>query len=398
MTVDPRGPGLGLPTALAISLTVALGGSAAAQSELDGSERRRLERIGTRRAPSSLAGLWNKDVETSVDRGLAWLASQQHAKGFFYGSVGHKRGGSYMVFRTKAEQARAGQGHVGVTALAGMAFLAGGHLPQRGKYGKQVAQITEYLISRVGAGGLVTDSGTRMYSHAFATLFLAEVYGAARNKSIKTSLEKAVHIIVDCQNAHGAWRYNAFSKEADLSVTVCQLQALRAARNIGIQVPRSCIDRAVEYLKDSQTDNGGEKGLFYYKIHGRGAYQKNTQFAINAAAVTALNSAGIYDRRLLAPAVDFLIETSEAVREWYPHHFYFWYGNYYACQALYHSEGLVRDRCFRNYYVGMRKHLLADQETDGRWRNEVGPGDVLGTAVACIVLQVPQQYLPIFQR
>jgi hypothetical protein len=48
----------------------------------------------------------------------------------------------------------------------------------------------------------------------------------------------------------------------------------------------------------------------------------------------------------------------------------------------------------------MRDHLLDDQEKDGRWLNprREGPGDAFGTAVACIILQIPNQYLPIFQR
>jgi hypothetical protein len=337
-------------------------------------------------------------VDLAVDRGLAWLARTQTPAGCFLGDVGHKQQDSYLVFQGVEQQRRTARGHVGVTALAGMAFLAGGHLPRRGKYGDAVARATSYLLARVGEDGFITDSGTRMYSHAFATLFLAEVYGVSRDRKIKAGLEKAVHIIVDCQNGHGAWRYNPFSVEADLSVTVCQLQALRAARNIGIQVPKSTVDRAVDYVRKSQTRTGRAAGLFYYKIHGRGSHRKNTQFAINAAAVTALTSAGVYEPELLGPAVEFLIGELEVVREWYPHHFYFWYGNYYACQALYQAEGLVRERCFTDYYRRIRDHLLRDQRPDGRWVNDVGPGEVLGTAVACIVLQVPKQYLPIFQR
>jgi hypothetical protein len=38
------------------------------------------------------------------------------------------------------------------------------------------------------------------------------------------------------------------------------------------------------------------------------------------------------------------------------------------------------------------------QQPDGRWRGEVGPGDEFATAVACLLLSLPQQYLPIFQR
>ena len=84
----------------------------------------------------------------------------------------------------------------------------------------------------------------------------------------------------------------------------------------------------------------------------------------------------------------------------WPHHFYFWYGNYYASQAFFHAEDLLRNNCFKHYYAAIRDHLLADQQEDGRWLNPQGegPGDAFGTAVACIILQIPKQYLPIFQR
>jgi squalene cyclase len=355
-------------------------------------------RVPKRRSPLDLGNLWSKTADTSVEAGLRWLADTQQPGGYWFGDVGHKQGDGYLVFRHAANQKARSEGHIGITAIAGMAFLSGGHLPHRGKYGEAVAKTVDYVLQHVAESGFISDSGTRMYSHAFATLFLAEVYGMSRNRNIKKGLEKAVHIIVDCQNAHGAWRYNAFTQKADLSVTVCQLQALRAARNIGIQVPRGTIDKAVAYIRASQTRAGSNAGLFYYKIHGRGAWRKNTHFAINAAGVTALTSAGVYDLDLIGPAVSFLMEEWEQVRDWYPHHYYFWYGNYYACQALFHAEGLVRERCFRDYYAAMRDHLVADQKSDGRWANDVGPGDVFGTAVACIVLQVPKQYLPIFQR
>ncbi len=351
-----------------------------------------------RRSHLSLASLWNKNVDKSVEAGLAWLAETQDARGFWTGEVGHKQGDGYLVFRTVETQRARAEGHIGITSIAGMAFLSGGHLPNRGKYGKVVAKILDYVLHHVSESGFISDSGTRMYSHAFATLFLAEVYGMSRNRKIKKGLEKAVHIIVDCQNTHGAWRYNAFTQKADLSVTVCQLQALRAARNIGIQVPRSTIDLAVAYVRKSQTRRGSNAGLFYYKIYGQGAGRKNSQFSINAAGVTALTSAGVYDLDLIGPAVEFLMDEWQQVREWYPHHYYFWYGNYYTCQALFHAEGVVRERCFRDYYAAIRDHLIQDQRDDGRWVNRVGPGDVFATAVACIVLQVPKQYLPIFQR
>lgn len=340
------------------------------------------------------------EVESAVERGLAWLAAQQNENGFWYGLVGSRGRGDYRGFHPIELQVIEGSGHVGVTALCGMAFLSGGHLPGRGKYGVNVERATQAVLSSVQDSGLITAAGTRMYSHAFAALFLAEVYGMSADPRIREGLEKATHIIIDIQNAHGAWRYNAFSRDSDLSVTVCQLQALRAARNIGIRVPRSTIDRAVEYVRQSQVPSGRAKGLYYYSIHGRRAFRKTDHYSIQAAAVTSLLSAGIYERELIEPVLDFLAEEMPYITEQYPHHYYFWYGNYYACQVFFHADGLLQEGCFKRYYRAIREHLLRDQRADGRWLNPLseGPGDAFGTAVACILLQVPKQYLPIFQR
>ncbi|HEX5051517.1 MAG TPA: prenyltransferase/squalene oxidase repeat-containing protein [Planctomycetota bacterium] len=341
------------------------------------------------------------EVEAAVERGLAWLARQQNEHGFWHGVVG-VRGGrdSYTPIASLELQIAAGSGHLGVTALSGMAFLAGGHLPGRGAYGVNVHAAMEAVLSCVQENGVISASGTRMYSHAFATLFLAELYGNVVDARLKTGLERATHIIVDCQNEHGGWRYNAFARDSDLSVTVCQLQALRAARNIGIHIPKSTIDRAVEYVALHQITSGPAKGLYYYDIYGPRAFRKSDHYSIQAAAATSLLSAGIYDHDRLDSVIDFLERDLPGVMRHTPHHYCFWYGNYYASQVFHQADGLLRAGCFDRYYAAMRAHLLADQQPDGRWLNppEEGPGDAFGTAVACIILQIPKQYLPIFQR
>ncbi|MHC5066167.1 MAG: prenyltransferase/squalene oxidase repeat-containing protein [Planctomycetota bacterium] len=337
--------------------------------------------------------LW-PEMQAASERGLSWLAKTQSPAGYWQADVGHKRMDDYLILRSAEQNEALGQGHIGVTSLAGMAFLAGGHLPDRGEFGQVVRRTVNYVLEHVNDNGIVSDGGTRMYSHAFATLFLAEVHGMGAENEIRQGLEKAVHIIIDCQNAQGGWRYNAFSEEADLSVTVCQLQALRAARNIGIQVPKSTIDRAVDYVMRSRTTRGPYTGLFYYKIAGRGAYDKNREYAINAAALTSLFTAGIYEKDIFDPVLGFLEEEYPKVAEWYSDHYYFWYGNYYACQAFFQAGG-VR---FRNWFEELSRDLLRFQRSDGRWINRVGPGDPFSTAVACLMLQIPKQYLPIFQR
>ncbi|MBL8733624.1 MAG: prenyltransferase [Planctomycetes bacterium] len=333
----------------------------------------------------------------AADRGLRWLAARQTDAGCWVGHVGHKMQDDYVLLeqaQTVAQQQRTGHGHLGVTALCGMAFLAGGHLPDRGPYARQVHTIEQYMLRCANESGLVTDSGTRMYSHAFATLFLAELYGMGATPATKVALERAVDLIVDSQNEYGGWRYNAFDREIDLSVTVCQVQALRAARNIGIRVPAATIDRAIAYVQKSRVRQGPDRGLFYYKIYGRGAFDKPREYAINAAALTALSSAGIHEAELSDPVLDFLDAEYARVHRRDGEHYYYWYGNYYAAQAFYQHGG----RRLRAFYERLARDLLTAQAPDGRWSNTTGPGDEMATAIACILLQMPRQYLPIFQR
>ena len=59
----------------------------------------------------------------AVDAGLAWLAAQQNENGSWTAKIGYKLNEDYRY--------TAQRGHVGVAALAGMAFLAGGHAAVR---------------------------------------------------------------------------------------------------------------------------------------------------------------------------------------------------------------------------------------------------------------------------
>ncbi|NUP98105.1 MAG: terpene cyclase/mutase family protein [Planctomycetaceae bacterium] len=339
----------------------------------------------------------------AVERGLEWLASQQVKEGSERGSwiaqIGYKLITGYKF--TSADK-----GHVGVTAMAGMAFLAGGHLPGRGKYGRNVEDALEFVLKAVQTDGYVTHSGSRMYSHAFATLFLAEVYGQTHRQDIRGKLQLAVDFIVHSQNSDGGWRYEPYAQESDMSIVVCQVMALRAARNIGIRVPKSTIDMAAKYVVDSAVTEesltrsfggfGGrnEVGSFHY--------QKNdgsrSSFPLTAAGVTALYGAGVYSdqsiddgiRYLRSRLAQFNFETGRNAGG----HYFFWYGHYYGVQAMYTAGS----DDWESYFATVRDEILRMQNSDGSWPNAVGPGPALGTAAAVLILEIPYRYLPIFQR
>jgi hypothetical protein len=71
---------------------------------------------------------------------------------------------------------------------------------------------------------------------------------------------------------------------------------------------------------------------------------------------------------------------------------YYFYGHYYAAQAMWHAGG----ERWTAWYPAIRDELLARQREDGSWMDPVCPE--YGTAMASIVLQTPNNYLPILQR
>lgn len=329
----------------------------------------------------------------AIDAGLAWLARGQEACGGWAADVGNKQMDSYVV-HFEASQARAeGRAHPGVTGFVGMAFLAAGHVPGRGRYGPTIERALDYVLAGDPSDAFITDSETNMYGHAFATMFLAQAEGMARGRDprILPRLRSAAHLVERCQNAVGGWRYHPFAEECDLSVTVCQTQALRAAKDAGVAVKASTIDRVIRYLEASRIPRGPDRGRFYYKITGRSARTK-TSFAINAAAVATLHAAGVYDESKYGAALRSVDEDYPGVSANYGDHFYFWYGNWHAVQAF-RMEGGPR---YARYFDRLAADLLARRRPDGRWSNDVGPGDAWATAVACLILSAPDGLLPLF--
>ncbi|GJM21173.1 MAG: hypothetical protein DHS20C15_10880 [Planctomycetota bacterium] len=345
----------------------------------------------------------------AVGRALEFLAAHQDPdSGAWISDVGYKLNQNY-------ELTAVNKPHVGVTALAGLAFLSAGHLPSRGKYGAGLGRATDYLLGRVGEDGYISDNGSRMYSHAFATLFLAEVYGMTDRSDVRSKLQNAVDFIVDCQNELGSWRYEPFAAESDMSITVCQLNALRAARNVGIRVPRSTIDRAAEYVAQSYVSSAGNGGQWqsYYALE-RGSFRYQAQsftrssFALTAAGLAALHNAGINGLRFksasvgeidLNHSISFLRETYDRVsansRSNYAFHYFYWYGHYYATQALY----VIGGEAWREYYPMIQGEILDNQLSDGSFpTGTAGPGKNFSTAMGAIILSLPYGYLPIFQR
>lgn len=331
-------------------------------------------------------GMITPAAQQAIDRGLAYLARSQHDDGSFGTGQYH--------------------GNVAITSLAALAVMAGGNEPGRGPLGKVVTRALEYVLDqeqRAPAGYLhhrMDNSHGPMYGHGFGTLFLAEVYGTLHEKELRghtrDTLKRAVDLIVRSQNDRGGWRYTPGSREADISVTICQIMALRSARNAGFSVPKATVDRCVRYVKSCQDLRSG--GFRYMDLMAQG-----TAFARTAAGVAALFSAGVYKGPEVEAGLQYLMRWLRSSR-FAGHDMYYFYGHYYAAQAMWTAGGSY----WSEWFPAIRDELVLGtgrEDAFGRPRQQRGDGswyDQLcthyGTAMACIILQVPNNYLPILQK
>ena len=315
---------------------------------------------------TDLDELYDQRVDTAIRNGLSLLIRRQRQDGTF--------------------QSKDYGRWIGVVSLAGLALLSRGVRSGSGEAGMALRRAGKYVLSQVQASGFLSARGETshgpMYDHGFGTLFLAELYGTDRALDIRPKLGQAIELIQRTQNSEGGWRYNPAPEEADLSVTVCQMMALRAARNAGIGVPKETVDRAVDYVRRCQNADGG----YMYRITGG-----ESRFPLTAAAVVALYNAGIYEGPEIEAAMNFLSSNKAANSSQDRNSFYF-YAHYYSAQAFWHQGGEV----WQDWYRSLKKGLLGMHNAQGGWfdYNSVE----YGTAMACLILNMPRTVLPIFQR
>jgi hypothetical protein len=312
------------------------------------------------------------ELEVAVNRGLSALAQMQNEDG----SYGAGRFGR----------------NVAVTSLACLAFMADGNLPGRGPYGEHVERGLDYVLRNSTESGLIADEASHgpMYGHGFATLFLGEIYGQTaggpetpQSARLHEALVKAVRLIEGSQNAEGGWRYNPLPYDADVSVTICQVMALRSARNAGIEVNAEVIDKAVEYVLACQNPDGG----FRYQMQlGESLWPRS------AAGVATLFYAGIYEGDEIDRGLQYIRRTAMPGRALTSRSHYH-YGHYYAVQAMYLAGG----EQWAAWWPAIRRELLNQQTGQGVWEDR-SIGDAYATSMNLIILQMPKRYLPIFQK
>ena len=291
---------------------------------------------------------------------------------------------------------------VAANALVGLAFLSGGYTERTGPlaYATAMKRGTKALLDRQSRSGYFDDGRSLMYGHGFATLYLAELYGASGSDdaTLRQALEKAIQVIEGSQADTGGWDYAPapqFGSSAgtfgasDTSITVCQTMALRAARDLGIKVNAGVIAKARRYIGEAQNK---EDGGFAYRKQGRLSQYPfgSSSFPRSAAGVCILYSLGNYNSEAIKRGFDYLY----GEYRWPWSNKFPYYAQYYCAQAMFQAGG----RYWAEYFPWARKALLEKQSPDGSWQAPPQENDVQATAMALIVLQLPYRFLPIHER
>jgi len=281
------------------------------------------------------------------------------------------------------------------TSLAVMSFLAAGHVPGEGPYGQQIERGISWVIDHQAENGMIVHQKSHgpLYSHGISTLMLAEVIGMVDTSlvgPVRRALENAVRLILDAQNVpkksshEGGWRYQPTSRDSDLSVTGWQLLALRAAKNVGCDVPADSIERAVEYVKMCSLANN--RGFAYQPGDRTSATRTGT-------GILALEICGAHHTPEALGGADFLLERPLEFSDQY-----FYYGAYYSNIGMFKIGG----RHWESSKSHLTDVLLDKQADDGSWTADDGSERAAGrnycTSMAVLALAVEYRYLPIYQR
>lgn len=313
------------------------------------------------------------ETRLAIERGLRFLKSRQVRSGKFVGSFGLS---GYAA-------------GTAVTALAGLAFMCSGSTPFDGPFASEIQKCTDFLLRNTSDRGYIASSGnlqSNMYGHGYAMLFLSQVYGMSRSQAVESTLRRAVEMTCEIQNDKGGWRYQPQKQEGDLSITICQIMALRAAHNAGLFVSEEVRDRTLNYVYQSQRSDGS----FQYMLRGG-----RVSLALTAAGVVSLYSAGVYEGEAVEKGLRWIFARRPTGRasgaEVSAMNYY--YAHYYAVQAMWHAQ-LKHPEYWNEWYPGIRDELLKRSDK-GVWDDpRICPE--FATAMACIILQIPFNFLPVF--
>jgi hypothetical protein len=328
------------------------------------------------------------ETRTAVDAALRWLALHQEPGGFWYT---HRWDAEDAAMGAPVTPAQADGGHdVGISAMATLALMGGGHTLRKGEYRMNVLRAIQWLISvQKPDTGYVSAN---MYAHAIATIALCEAFGRSPDERVGLAARKAVDACVAAIAKDGGWRYTPSPDESDMSVTSWFLQALKTAKLANIKFDHTVFSKGLTYV-DQCTDRGGLAdtggGVGYQ-------YSPNLSYGDGSPALTC---AAMVIRQFNGMGVNHpvLVRGAELTKRRPPSwdggkDFYYWY---YATYAMHNMGGEFRLWWNRRIRDTLLDHQSKRGHHAGSWNPEKvkwDAGRVYCTALGALCLEVYYRY------
>ena len=329
--------------------------------------------------------------EAAVELGLRWIVNHQLTDGSW----------RFKHHRSECDGRCGNEGLIhapeAATGLALMALLGAGYTHEVGPYQGQVRLGLDYLKNKIKYltyGGSLGGSGKQpMYSHAIATIALAEAYTMTKDETYRKAVTEAYRYIVVAQHPRGGWRYTPQSP-GDMSVTGWQMMAIKACENAGVDANPKTTGRAKEFVDSLAYPDGIRYG--YRKI-GEGDTEPAPEDRKPSCAAIG-NLMQMYLSREkehpdLRKACQFLAGVGSSDSDIYY--------NYYATLVLHQA----RAPGWKTWNQTVREHLEQSQQTRGHeagsWFFPDHHGDVGGrlytTAMAVMTLEVYYRFMPLYK-
>ncbi|MEM9657286.1 MAG: squalene--hopene cyclase, partial [Planctomycetota bacterium] len=349
-------------------------------------------RFSPNRAQIVANGGGNARTEQAVRSALAWLAAAQSADGR-WDAARHGAGDERVVLGHDRRGAGA-QADTGVSGLALLAFLGGGHTQRSGPYAANISKGLKYLGRTQAPDGALYGRAqifAQMYCHSMATLAVCEAYAITRDRSLKPTVRAAIKYSLASQHpVDGGWRYLP-GHTGDTSQLGWQLMALRSAETARIEVPAITWTRIDRFLRSVR--RGSRGGLAAYRPEGRST-RTMTAEALLCRLLLAQQRASDLDDAAVNEAVASLLREPPDQRRM---NLYYWY---YATLALHHGNDRspLASAAWAEWNSALTRSLLAAQRPDGSWPETSVwggyGGRVYTTALAAMCLEVYYRYTP----
>lgn len=355
-------------------------------------------RSGGGKKKAIMRGGGSQKTESAVNAALFWLKRQQDKSGCWdkrkYGDSSNNGGFSREMT----------EGHLTLTCLSTLAFLAAGNTPKSGRFRETVKKSVDWILKwQLPDGSFGETQEFSIYDNAICALVLAELVAMCPEERYKLSAQKAIDYLAEVKNVHrGISRIPNIPNST--SVNGWMLMAFKSAKIAGLMVPPEVFEKMRLRLSEVsyKSNNGVYISVGYMQKRDRNS--ENT--TMNAVGLVMFEYLGTPQKELKILANDLATDLPVWGMLNANHEMYHWY---YTTLGLYQFGGENWDKWNKSISEMLIKYQCDGGPLDGSaddlngcWPSEYDLwgrtlGRIYTTAMATLCLEVYYRYDRMYQ-